>query len=130
MKSDFDSNIMPLLERNPEVKYYLFYPPYSILFWINADSCQLGTFLDFKRYVIGRTRELPNVKIFDFQDADNVTFNLDNYMDVAHYSPNVDKFIIDAISRNEHLLTEDNIEERLGRLEDQVLRFSDSLDAQ
>jgi hypothetical protein len=128
MKSNFDSNVMPLVERHPEVTYYFFYPPYSILAWISADSCQLGTSMEFKRYVFRRTRGLPNVKVFDFQDIGDITLDLDNYSDHSHYSPDVNKFIIDAISKNEYLVTDDNIEEKISRLENQVQRFTDSLD--
>ena len=28
-----DANICPYIERHPETDFYIFYPPYSILFW-------------------------------------------------------------------------------------------------
>jgi len=129
MESDFDANVIPLVERHPEVQYYFFHPPYSILYWINADKYRLGTFLEFKRYVFSRTRGLQNVKVFDFQDIGDITLNLDNYKDYSHYSPDVSKFIIDAISKNQYLVTDDNAEEKISRIESQVRRFTDSLDA-
>jgi hypothetical protein len=129
MESDFDANVISLVERNPDVQYCFFHPPYSILYWISADKCRLGTFLEFKRYVFSRTRGLPNVKVFDFQDIGDITLNLDNYKDYSHYSPDVSKFIIDAISKNQYLLTDDNAEKKISRLEDQVRRFTDSLDS-
>jgi hypothetical protein len=128
MERDFDANVFPSVERNPAVEYYFFYPPYSILYWVSADEYRLGTLLEFKRYIFTRTRGLPNVKLFDFQDIGDITLNLDNYKDYSHYSPDVNKFIVDAISKDQYLVTEDNIEEKIGRLEGQVRRFTDSLD--
>jgi hypothetical protein len=128
MVSSFETNVIPLAERNPGVKYYFFYPPYSILFWISDDVSMLGTHLEFKRYVFKRTRGLQNVKVFDFQDVADITLNLDNYRDWDHHTPDVNKFIIDAISKDEYLVTGDNIEEKISRLEDQARRFADSLD--
>jgi hypothetical protein len=129
MQSSFDCNVMPLIERHPEVKYCLFYPPYSILYWIGRDEDRLGTLLEFKRYVFSRTRGLPNVRVFDFQNVSDITFDLDKYRDYSHYSPDVNKSIIEAISKNQYLVTDGNIDEKISRLEDPVRRFTDSLDA-
>ena len=128
MKRNLEVNVMPLVERHPEVTYNFFYPPYSILFW-TVTPYPLETLLEFKRYVFMRTRGLPNVKVFDFQDIGEITLNLNNYMDYSHYSPAVSKFIINAISKNQYVVNDDNIEEKLSRLESQVREFSDSLAA-
>jgi hypothetical protein len=130
MKLSFEVNVMPLIESRPEITYYFFYPPYSALCWISADTNRFGTLLEFKRYVFRRTRGLPNVKVFDFQDIDDITLNLDSYKDWTHYSPEVNKFITDAMSRNEYLVTDDNVEEKISRLQDQVRGFSDTLDTE
>jgi hypothetical protein len=129
MVDNFEANVMSLVERYPGVRYYFFYPPYSILYWVNADSSWLGTQMEFKRYLFRRIRELPNVRVFDFQDAGEITLDLDNYKDYTHFSPDVNKFIIDAISRNQYLVTGDNIEKGISRLEGQARMFTDSLDA-
>jgi hypothetical protein len=129
MKRDFDVNVIPLVERHPEATYYLFYPPYSILFW-TVTQCPFETQMEFKRHVLERTRRFPNVRLFDFQDVADITLNLDNYDDYEHYSPDVNRFVIDAFSKNEYLVTDNNIEEKIGRLENQVRRFTDSLDTE
>lgn len=129
MKNCFDSNVVPLLERNPEVKFLFFYPPYSILNWIDSDVFGLETYMDFKRYIFERTRRFLNVKLFDFQDVSAITHDLDKYRDWNHYSTDVNRFIIDAVSKNQCLVTDDNIDEKISRLESQVRSFTDSLAA-
>jgi hypothetical protein len=127
MKHSFEMNVVPLVEGNPQVRFIFFLPPYSVLFWVSGDAA-LETLMALKRYIYRRTRGLPNVKVFDFQDISDITLNLDNYKDWTHYSPEISKLIIDAISRDECLVTADNIEEKISRLERQARGFSDTLD--
>jgi hypothetical protein len=129
MKRDFDSNVLTLVERHPDVQYCFFFPPHSVLYWVGHDSRVLQARLDFKRYVYRRLRHRSNVKLFDFQDVSDITLDLDKYKDENHYLPDVNKFIIGAISRNQCLVTDDNAEEKISRLESQGRNFSDSLAA-
>ena len=127
MQKSFDSNILSMAESNPDIRFYFFYPPYSILYWIDTGIYGLDTYLEAKRYIFSRFRNLPNVRLFDFQDVDSITLDLDNYLDYSHSSPDVSSYIIDAIAHNQYLVTDDNVDERISRLEDQVRRFTDSL---
>jgi hypothetical protein len=129
MKRDFDSNVLALVERHPDVQYCFFFPPHSVLYWVGHDPAVLQARLNFKRYVFQRLLPLSNVRAFDFQDVADITLDLDKYKDENHYSPDVNKFIIDAINRNQHLVTDDNVEEKINRLESQVRGFTDSLSA-
>ncbi|HTW92760.1 MAG TPA: hypothetical protein VMH22_13795 [bacterium] len=128
MKRCFDVNVMPLIGRHPAVEYYFFYPPYSVLFW-SVSGHRLETLMDLKRYIFQRTRGLPNVRIFDFQDIGDITMDLDNYMDYSHYSPAICRFMVDAMSRNEYVVTDSNVEQKISRLESEVQKFDDSLAA-
>lgn len=67
---------------------------------------------------------MENVKIFDFQDIESITFNLDNYRDITHYSKEINEYIIDCIASGKQRVTAENLEEKLANLESQVQSFT------
>lgn len=121
LKESFDQNIMPHIKSNPQIKFYIFYPPYSILTWVDiSEKGFLEDALNFNRYVFEATRQFNNVKVYNFQDEGKITLDLDNYKDVNHYSQTINEFIIDSIAKNAYLMTEENAEGHFERLKDQV----------
>ena len=36
--ANLEKNILPFVEQNPEVQFYFFFPPYSILYWHNLQQ--------------------------------------------------------------------------------------------
>jgi hypothetical protein len=104
LKNNFDANLQKHFQAYPDVKFDIFFPPYSILVWI--DSKQKGIveeILKFKKYVIESTAEEKNIRVFDFQTIETIVLNLDNYKDVSHYSPSINEFMIDSISAGRFL---------------------------
>lgn len=121
LKESFDQNILPHIKSNPQIKFYIFYPPYSILTWVDiSEKGFLEDALDFNRYVFEATRRFNNVKVYNFQDEGKITLDLDNYKDVNHYSQKINEFIIDSIAKNAYLMTEENADGHFERLKDQV----------
>ncbi len=126
MKRVFDINLLSKIEANNGIEFIIYFPPYSILAWKDAEhKGVLENYLQFKKYVFERTRQLKNVRLYDFQDDENITHNLDNYTDRIHYSPEVNRLIINAIATNniKYLLSEETLSERLDILRRQVVRF-------
>ncbi len=120
-RKSFESNLLYLIKNNPNINFYIFYPPYSILTWIDVFNKNfLEDSLKFKKYIFESTKDYKNVKIFDFQDIKDITFNLDNYKDISHYSPKINSFIIDSVENNVFLITDDNIDYHLKNLRKQV----------
>lgn len=100
MKQNFDA-FFKLIENSPQIKYYIYFPPYAYLWWEYAENCNCSSnILAFKNYVIDKTSTLENVFIFDFQDNKNITENLNNYKDIVHFSPIVSKMIVEEIKNN------------------------------
>jgi hypothetical protein len=64
-----------------------------------------------------------NVKVFCFQNEQDVITNLDNYMDSIHFSPEINKLMLDQMIAGEYQMTEDNYEEML----DDMKSFSDKI---
>ncbi|HEX4857740.1 MAG TPA: hypothetical protein VFV17_01900 [Usitatibacteraceae bacterium] len=97
MRASFETNIVPLLEANPDTEFNLVYPPYSILVWADfVQRQQLDLTLAFKAWVFSRVGALPNVRVFDLQAERAITHDLDRYNDMYHFDPAVNLLLIDA----------------------------------
>lgn len=124
LKANADKNIIEQLKRNPQTEFLLFYPPFSILAHEFLDK--RGLFQDeirLKAYIFEECKELENVKIYDFQDIEEITHNLDNYRDMTHYSIHINEYIIKAIANQEHMVNGNNIDIKLENLKNQVREY-------
>lgn len=123
VKQNIDQNILSVVKKYPEVNFYLYYPPYSILqhrFYYDKNPVLFDNELKSKRYIFEQVGELPNVKIFDFQDEKKWTFELNNYKDLAHHNGRLNLLIIDAIAKDKYRVKKNNLEEGLNSLKRQV----------
>lgn len=121
MKSNFDKNVLSVLKNNPNITFYLFFPPYSVYTYkLYEHEGNLLSFLQMKRYVFEATKNLSNVKIYDFQTESRITKNLNNYKDISHYSGQINNYIIDNFKNEQYLLTEKNVNKFIQKLSDDV----------
>lgn len=123
IRKNVDRNIIPLVKSHPEVMFYLYYPPYSILqhrFYYEKNPKLFESELSIKRYIFKQIGELPNVKIYDFQQEKKVTFNLNNYKDLAHHSSFFNEWIIDRIVDDKYIVNKNNLEQNNKTLKEQV----------
>lgn len=123
LKKSIDYNLIPCIRKNPHTKFYLFFPPYSVLAWSDCrEKGILADCLKFKKYIFETTKDFKNVELYDFQDEKDITFNLDNYKDPTHYSHDISLRIINSIARKESLVTEKNIDKKILRLNSQATK--------
>ncbi len=107
-------NIVDLVNRYPDTEFILFYAPYSICYW---DAMNLQEIIyqqtEAERTATEMLLQCPNVKLYNFFDQYDVICNTDYYNDTAHYSAEVNSFILEWIAEDEGLLTEENYLQRL-----------------
>jgi hypothetical protein len=97
MAQNFEQDAVSLIRNNPNVKFKIFFPPYSILHFAAIKTASPATFKIFQRfsrYALIELAKLPNVELYDFRDAAEITHNLDFYLDVIHHSPEVDRTVL------------------------------------
>jgi hypothetical protein len=128
MIKSFDMNIEGIIKNNREIDYYLFFPPYSILYW---DRVSRENWIDdaicFKQHVAKFAFKNNNVFLFDFQNVNQITFNLDNYENLRHYSPVVGKKIISMMKNNIGAVNDSNDHfQNFKIIKDQVRDLKDS----
>lgn len=100
MKSNID-NFFTRLNKN-DAEYNFFLPPYSFLFWDNAKT--LGYYDVYKKaidYFVFMAKE-NGVNVYDFQTAEFI-YDLNNYKDTTHYSPEINNWMVDMFVTKEYL---------------------------
>lgn len=131
IKGNIDRNIVAMIAAHPEVEFTLFYPPYSILLhklYYTVDPQLLENEALAKRYLYEQTEGLDNVVIHDFQTIQDITFELDHYKDLAHYSMEINKRIVDYIEQGSYIVDELTLEMYNDTLREQVIHLDvDSL---
>ncbi|MCR5421702.1 MAG: hypothetical protein K6E98_11935 [Lachnospiraceae bacterium] len=102
----------PFLEQirsNPDITYYLYAPPYSILFWDdvllrgNATATICALEREYKKLL-----ECDNVRLFFFQDDQDIITDLSNYRDYSHYKGEINHYMYQSMHDGTHELTKDN----------------------
>jgi len=103
LSKSFDENILRLVKENPGVEFYLFFSPYSIIYFarmLRYDAHSFENIFSFKSFVVDTLTDYENAFIYDFQDMYGVMENLDNYKDATHYSLHISELIINSIVSN------------------------------
>ena len=123
-KENFTVNVEPYIAEHPETTFYIFFPPYSILWWnMKASEGTLDTFLATEEYLLSELVSYDNVKLFGFQSMEEIVTNLNYYKDYNHYSPEINDKIMNLMSEEDYLLTKDNYKEYLDGLRNLILHY-------
>lgn len=111
----FTDREYPLLDRvalvvnaNPDVQFDLFFPPRTTVSYACSEKLPRTFFIQSE--VVRRLSGLPNADVHGFDDQREIVLDLNNYKDLGHYGPHVNRFIIDAIAGGRSRLTSENID--------------------
>ena len=103
-----------LVESHPETSFKFFFSPYSMLWWDNAyRTGERDAVIYNEKQAVKTLLAYENVEIYYYQDAREIITNLDNYMDMIHFSKDINYWVYDQIARGEGQLTMSNYEEKL-----------------
>jgi hypothetical protein len=107
MVRNFERDAIGLIAKNPNVKFDIFFAPYSILHFValrDASPATLRIVYSFTAYAAQRLLQLPNVKLYDFREAREITHDLNNYHDVVHHNPAVDRKVLSLLAEGKYRL--------------------------
>jgi hypothetical protein len=119
-------NLLGPIRRNPEVRFDLFFPPYSILAFMADLRTSERAFEErqrWKAFVVEATADWPNVRVFDFQGAAEINRDLQNYKDLEHYSLRINRWILDALSTGRFQVDPSTYESELARQSAQLQSY-------
>ena len=119
----FEDDAIGLIAKHPDVKFDIYFPPYSILQFVamrDASPATLQIVYDFSDYFSRRLTQFANVRLFDFREAREITHDLGNYTDVIHHSPAIDLRVLDYLAEGKYLADRAAPTASLERLKQQV----------
>lgn len=109
VEENLQKNILPYIEVHPETEFYIFYPPYSILFWNDVTrEKELEAVIGRLEYMTERLLNYENVHVFNFLGKEDIICNLNNYADYMHYHKNVCRYITECFATGENELHPEN----------------------
>lgn len=101
-------NVIPVIEANPEVEFVLVIPPSSIAKWAEYyNKGQVEYRIAGLEYALPILLKYDNIKLYGFDDAFEVTENLELYCDTIHYDESINEWMLDEINAGNHRLTFD-----------------------
>lgn len=111
------SNLQLLTDRisaHPETTFYIFVPPYSMLWWDNIyRDGDTEAYLYNMEQAMSTLLKYENVRFFYFQNDREVITNLENYMDTLHFSQDINHYICNCMIEGSHEITIDNYQETM-----------------
>ncbi len=112
------------IAEHPEIQYRFLIPPYSMLWW---DCAWVNGEEEERFYILEKTLpallSFDNVEVYYFQNEGDIICNLDNYMDMVHYSPDINQFMLEQMRAGNYCLTRENWREALGDMRELVRRI-------
>lgn len=116
---NLEINVVKIIEENPNITFYLFFPPYSILWWDQFN--QLGDAIlerriQMEKYAIEKLLPYDNVRLFSFNTNKDLICNFNNYIDGIHYISGTCTQIMEWIKAGEYELTDENYMEYIDNL--------------
>ena len=113
---------------HPETDYYFFFPPYSVLWWDNTIRCgELNTVLYDESQCMKALLEYDNVRVYNFMAREDITTDLNNYMDTLHFTPEINHSIVGWLSDGTDELHSD---EEVDAFIAQLREFADTVETE
>lgn len=105
------------LEDHPKVRFNLWFPPYSILFWDKVSrEGKAEAMLAAVEYITQRLLPYENVALYTFLPAYDIITNLDHYTDHIHCSGDICAWVTQNVIRGYWRVTGDNYQAGLDEL--------------
>lgn len=126
VEENMDRNICPYIEAHPETTFYIFFPPYSILFWNNAlVENRLEATLQEYRCITDKVIGYDNVRVFFFNDMEDVVTDLNRYADYTHYHPDINHYMTECFADGTYEIKDcEELEEHIGHLKKIISTFN------
>ncbi len=111
MDANIEQNLVALARENPQIEFYYYFTPNSIYcmdYWNRQGNLQKQ--LDAERYFIEKLLPYENIHLFSFYTEYDTICDLNNYMDVAHHTGELNSQILVWMKEGRHELTKENYE--------------------
>ena len=109
IKNNIEKNVIAIADNNPDVEFYYFYSPYSIVSWNDwKSSGLLYKHLEMEAYMTELIVPHKNIHLYSFNNRTDIITDLNNYKDPYHYASWINSLILKWMYEEQYRLTEDN----------------------
>lgn len=106
-QDNYAQNLQPYIKAHPETTFTVFFPPYSLLYWVQqAQEGMLEVRLAQRAQLAALLLAEPNVQLFDFAVRGEWTQSYDLYFDAIHYVSSVNDAMALALAADEGRVTD------------------------
>jgi len=125
VRKNLQADICPFIEENPDTVFYVFFPPYSILFWNDVmRENHLNATIEEYRYIAETMLGYDNVRVFYFPDQEWIVTDLNNYADYTHYHRDINRYMTECFADGAcEVKDKEGIDGALERTRDMIGRF-------
>lgn len=117
--------IIPIVSKNIDTEFIMFIPPYfraTFAIMKQQSVNQYQVHKEVIKYLVELSSNNSNLKIYGFED-NNFLDDIANYMDMIHYSKEINSLMLNKFKKNEGLLRIDNIRDYIARSEEKAEKF-------
>lgn len=125
VEANLAQNIGPYIEQNQDTVFYVFFPPYSILYWndVMKENHLEATMAEYQ-YIADRLLGYDNVRVFYFPDREEIVTDLNNYADYTHYHRDINRYMTECFGDGTcEILSSEEMSEALARTREMIERF-------
>lgn len=118
VRENINQNVVQTALDNPDITFYIFFTPYSCMWWDETIRAgKLEYHIATQECAIEEMLKCENIKLYSFCDNFDITCNLDNYKDIAHYGESINSWMLEQMWAGNGLLTKDNYLDYLDEIE-------------
>lgn len=119
IQENLDQNVISLALEHPETTFYLFFSPFSIVYWGRLySSGQVERMINAEQAAIELLLRIPNIRLYSFNANFDLICDLDNYKDYEHYGEWINSWMLEQMAADNYRLTEDNYQSYLKEVRD------------
>ena len=117
IKDNIQKNIIDLANDYPDVTFYTWIPPYSVCYYdVEQRKGTLKRDMDAMEYEMELLVNIPNIRLYAYDDREDIVTDLSLYKDMAHYGETVNSEILRAMAADEGRITADNYRDYMDRV--------------
>lgn len=115
--ANLEKNILPFIQEHEDTTFYIFFAPYSVLYWYDVmQENHLDATLYQTEYIANTLLSYDNVRLFDFMDNEEIITDINNYADEIHYKPEYNSYMVECFESGDEEIFMGDIEGDMERL--------------
>ena len=124
VKDNVHNNIVLTAKENPDIDFYVFIPPYNIIYWkeLKDNNC-IDNELICEKTALEECLSCGNIHVFSFMNMKEIVTDWQYYSDEQHFCPDINSLILKKMSEKEYEITKDNLSDYLHDMEEFVKNY-------